>query len=38
MSLEHIRIAERAKDQLAKLKRSTGIPHWNVLCRWGFCV
>jgi len=38
MSLEHIRVAERAKDQLARLKRSTGIQHWNVLCRWAFCV
>jgi DNA sulfur modification protein DndE len=38
MSLEHIRISERAKDQLVRLKRPTGIQHWNVLCRWAFCV
>lgn len=38
MSIEHIRLSQTAKDQLIKLKRRTGIKHWNVLCRWGFCV
>lgn len=38
MPIEHIRISEQAKDQLIKLKRITGIQHWNVLCRWAFCV
>lgn len=38
MSLEHIRISEQAKDQLIALKRRTGIPQWNVLCRWAFCA
>lgn len=36
--IEHIRISQQAKDQLIKLKRVTGIEHWNVLCRWAFCV
>lgn len=38
MSLEHIRLSQTAKDQLVRLKRWTGIPHWNALCRWAFCV
>ncbi len=38
MPIEHIRVSERAKDQLARLKRSTGLQHWNILCRWAFCV
>jgi DNA sulfur modification protein DndE len=38
MSLDHIRVSERARDQLVRLKRPTGIQHWNVLCRWAFCV
>src|SRR6185436_2600223 len=38
VSLEHIRVSERAKDQLARLKRPTGIQNRNVLCRWAFCV
>ena len=38
MSLDHIRVSERAREQLIKLKRTTGIAHWNTLCRWAFCV
>ena len=38
MPLEHVRVSEKARDQLIKLKRVTGIPHWNVLCRWALCV
>src|SRR5262245_13887716 len=38
MPIEHIHLSEQAKDQLTKLKRMTGIQHWNVLCRWAFCV
>lgn len=37
MSLEHIRLSQAARDQLVRLKRHTGIEHWNVLCRWAFC-
>ena len=36
MPLEHIKVSEKAKDQLIKLKRVTGIQHWNILCRWAF--
>lgn len=36
--IEHIRLSQQAKDQLVKLKRWTGIKHWNVLCRWAVCV
>lgn len=38
MSVDHIRLSQQAKDQLIKLKRVTGIEHWNVLCRWAFCM
>ena len=38
MAIDHIRISQQAKDQLVKLKRVTGIKHWNVLCRWALCV
>ena len=37
MPVEHIRLAQTARDQLITLKRRTGISHWNVLCRWAFC-
>lgn len=36
--IEHIRLSQQAKDQLLKLKRKTGIQHWNALCRWAFCL
>ena len=38
MAVEYIRLSQQAKDQLVKLKRLTGIEHWNVLCRWALCV
>jgi DNA sulfur modification protein DndE len=38
VSIEHVRISRHAKDQLLKLKRTTGIMNWNVLCRWAFCT
>lgn len=36
--VENIRLPQQSKDQLVRLKRLTGIEHWNVLCRWGFCL
>jgi DNA sulfur modification protein DndE len=36
--IEHVRLSQQAKDQLIKVKRVTGIEHWNVLCRWAFCI
>lgn len=38
MAIEHIRLSQQGKDQLVKLKRVTGIEHWNILCRWALCV
>ena len=38
MSLEHIHLSQKAKDQLIKLKKITGIKNWNILCRWAFCI
>jgi DNA sulfur modification protein DndE len=37
MLIEHIRISKQAREQLIRLKRYTGIEHWNILCRWAFC-
>lgn len=37
MPIEHIRLAQSARDQLVTLKRRTGIGQWNVLCRWALC-
>lgn len=38
MAIEHIRLSQTAKDQLIRLKRVTGIKHWNTLCRWALCL
>lgn len=35
---ESVRLDKRAREQLMRLKRFTGIEHWNVLVRWGFCL
>lgn len=37
MAIEHIRVSKQAREQLIRLKRHTGVEHWNVLCRWAFC-
>ncbi|MEP0855041.1 DNA sulfur modification protein DndE [Trichocoleus sp. DQ-U1] len=37
LPVERVRISQAAKDQLIKLKRSTKIDQWNILCRWAFC-
>ena len=36
--IDNIRLSERAKTQLITMKRRTGIQHWNVLCRWAYCL
>jgi DNA sulfur modification protein DndE len=38
MSIENVRISEKAKRQLITVKQKTGIEHWNILCRWAFCL
>jgi DNA sulfur modification protein DndE len=38
MSLETIKLSQRAKEQLTRSKRDTGIKNWNVLSRWALCL
>jgi DNA sulfur modification protein DndE len=38
MSIKQVRLSTQAREQLIRLKSRTGIPHWNVLCRWAFCL
>ena len=35
--IERVRISQTAEDGLNKLKSSTKIKQWNVLCRWALC-
>jgi DNA sulfur modification protein DndE len=37
LPIERIKLSQTAKERLMKLKRSTRIDQWNILCRWAFC-
>jgi DNA sulfur modification protein DndE len=38
MSLDTVRVSQTGKEQLIRLKRHTGLKHWNELCRWALCA
>jgi DNA sulfur modification protein DndE len=38
MSIKQIKLSAQAKEQLIRLKTRTGVPQWNILCRWAFCM
>jgi|SRR5262249_8735465 len=38
MAIETVRISAQGREQLSRLKRYTGVEHWNTLCRWALCV
>jgi DNA sulfur modification protein DndE len=38
MSIKTIRLVETDRDLLVRLKRSTGVKGFNILCRWAFCM
>lgn len=35
--VDHVRVSARGKDILIKIKRRTGLEHWNEICRVAFC-
>jgi DNA sulfur modification protein DndE len=35
---ESYRVPERTRELLIQIKRKTQIEHWNVICRWCFCL
>lgn len=35
--VEHVRVSARGKDILIKVKRNTGLEHWNEICRIALC-
>ena len=38
MPIEHIKLSQKERENLIRLKRVTGIKNWNTLCRWAFCL
>lgn len=37
-TIDTIKLSEKQKQQLIRLKTKTGIENWNVLCRWALCL
>lgn len=35
--VEHVRVSAKGKETLIKIKRRTGIEHWNEICRIALC-
>lgn len=33
-----VRVSNKGKDTLIKIKRNTGLQHWNVICRIALCT
>ncbi|MBY8111604.1 DNA sulfur modification protein DndE [Vibrio fluvialis] len=38
MSIETVRLSEKAKGQLITVKKNTKVDNWNVLCRWALML
>lgn len=36
--IDSIKLSEKQKQQLIRLKSKTGVDNWNVLCRWALCM
>lgn len=36
-AIKQIRLSQKSKERLSRLKGKTGIMNWNILCRWAFC-
>jgi DNA sulfur modification protein DndE len=36
--VETVRISKQGRDQLIKVRRQTGVEHWNTLCRWALIL
>ncbi|MGF0144987.1 DNA sulfur modification protein DndE [Sharpea azabuensis] len=37
MIVKQVRLSNKAKERLSRIKGRTGIKNWNVLCRWALC-
>lgn|SRR5574337_1188123 len=35
--VDHVRVSAKSKDILIKIKRRTGLEHWNEICRVALC-
>jgi DNA sulfur modification protein DndE len=37
MIIKQVRLSNKDKEHLIRLKSKTGIQNWNILCRWALC-
>ena len=37
MIVKQVKISNQSKERLSRLKGTTGIKNWNILCRWALC-
>lgn len=35
--VEHVRVSAKGKEILIRVKRRTGLEHWNEICRFALC-
>ena len=38
MIIKQIKLSQKEKDKLIRIKTKTGIEAWNVICRWALCI
>ena len=38
IDLDVLRTSTNVKNSLTRIKTLTGIPNWNIICRWAFCL
>lgn len=38
MSIDKVRLSDKAKGQLITVKKNTKIDNWNILCRWALML
>ncbi len=38
MIIKQIKLSQKEKDKLIRIKSKTGIEAWNIICRWALCI
>ena len=37
-TIDQLRTSANVRNSLTRIKTITGIPNWNIICRWAFCL
>ena len=38
MIVRQLKLSQKEKDKLIRIKAKTGLESWNVICRWSLCI